>query len=269
MILNDSSSVIPFKYGNNSSDLKEILAEDFYPDIRDIVVIDGEYYHAKMVTNKEMLNELIGSYYSKLIGLDAVDYKIGILDGQIYALSKMFFKKELSYVYVTDYFCPSLTFSTIKRETIEKRDYFLECGNLQRLNNESAIKSILLMSAVDIKMHQADRHSYNIILRIVDGVVYIEKVFDFGWAYEVYKDKDTDVFYKNTFLIVKQDVISLGMLADRYPEFRRCSAILSDAPVYDVLREIERINNIKVTDQEFEYYVDRDEEYTKLLKKVR
>ena len=91
MILNDSSNVIHFKYGNNSSELKEILAEDFYPDISDIVIIDGEYYHAKMVTNREMLNELIGSYYSRLVGLDAVDYKIGILNGQIYALSKMFF----------------------------------------------------------------------------------------------------------------------------------------------------------------------------------
>lgn len=269
MILNDSSNVIHFKYGNNSSELKEILAEDFYPDISDIVIIDGEYYHAKMVTNREMLNELIGSYYSRLVGLDAVDYKIGILNGQIYALSKMFFKKELSYVYVTDYFCPSLTFSTIKRETIEKRDYFLECGNLQRLNNESAIKSILLMSAVDIKMHQADRHSYNIILRIVDGVVYLEKVFDFGWAYEVYKDKDTDVFYKNPFMIVKQDVISLSMLADRHPEFGKCAAILSDAPIYDVLRDIERTNNIKIDEKDFKYYVDKDIEYTKLLRKVR
>ena len=74
-ILNDSSNVIPFKIGNNSSELKEMLNEEFRSDIRDYVIIDGEYYHAKMVTTREMLNELIGSYYSRLVGLDAVDYK--------------------------------------------------------------------------------------------------------------------------------------------------------------------------------------------------
>lgn len=267
MILNDSSNITHFNFGNNSKELKDILDEDFYSDIRDIVVIDGEYYHAKMVTTREMLNELIGSYYSKMIGLDAVDYKIGINNGQLYALSKMFFKKGFSYVYAGDYFDPSLTFSTTNRKKIKDKDFFVESNNLKRLNSDSAVKSILQMSAVDIKMHQADRHSYNVIFRIVNGLVYVEKIFDFGWSYGIYQDLDTDIFYKNPFIAVKQDTISLSLLAQRYPEFERCAAILSNAPIGDVLREIETINNIKLLDEDFTYYVEKDKEYTKVLKK--
>ena len=124
------------------------------------------------------------------------------------------------------------------------------------------------MSAVDIKMSQADRHSFNIIIRIVDGVAYIEKVFDFGWAYDIYPDENNLIYYKNPFVLVKKDYISISMLADKHPEFGRCAAILSNAPVGDVLRDIESSFNIKVTDEDFKYYVDKDKEYTKILRKT-
>lgn len=269
MILNDSSNVIQFKFQNILDELEGYIGEDFEPEIRDYVRINGEYYYVKMVTSREMLNELIGSYYSRLIGLDAVQYKIGIFEGKLYALSKMFFKKNTSYVYCADYFSPTLFFSTTKREIIEKKDYFVESVNLKRLNNDDAVKSILQMSAVDIKMNQADRHSFNVIIRVVNGIPYIEKVFDFGWAYDLYPDENNKVYYKNPFIIVKKDCISLSMLADKHPEFGRCAALLSNVPVGDVLMDIEKSFNIKVTDEDFKYYVEKDKEYTKLLRKVR
>ena len=80
MILNDSSEIIQFSFQNIVNELEGYIGEDFEPEIRDYVKINGEYYYAKMVTSREMLNELIGSYYSNLIGLDAVQYKIGIFD---------------------------------------------------------------------------------------------------------------------------------------------------------------------------------------------
>lgn len=268
MILNDSSNVIQFSFQNIIDELEDFIDEDFQPEIREYVKINGEYYYAKMVSSREMLNELIGSYYSKLVGLDAVDYKIGILNGQLYALSKMFFKKDISYVYCAEYFSPSLYFSTTNRNVIKGKEFFLESSNLKRLNSDEAIKSILQMSAIDIKMNQADRHSFNIIIRIVNGIAYIEKVFDFGWAYDIYPDEDSAVYYKNPFIIVKKDCVSVSMLADKHPEFGRCAAILSNAPVSDVIREIERENNIKVSDEDFKYYVAKDKEYSKLLKKI-
>lgn len=269
MRLNDSSNVIQFRFQNIIEELEGYIGEDFQPEIRDYVKINGEYYYAKMVTTREMLNELIGSYYSRLVGLDAVDYKIGILDGKLYALSKMFFKKNIEYVYTAEYFSPSLFFSTTNKEIIKRKEYFLESGNLKRLNNEDAVKSILQMSAVDIKMKQADRHSFNIILRVINGVVHIEKVFDFGWAYDIYPDDNSDVYYRNPFIIVKRDCVSMSMLAERHPEFERCAAILREAPIGDVIRDIERINNIKVSDEDFKYYEEKDKEYTKILRKVR
>lgn len=269
MILNDSSNVMEFSFQNIAHELEDYIGEEFQPEIKDYVKINGEYYYAKMVTTREMLNELIGSYYSKLVGLDAVDYKIGIYDGKLYALSKMFFKKDIGYSYCADYFSPSLYFSTTDGKTINNRDFFIESYNLKRLNNEEAVKSILQMSAVDIKMGQVDRHSFNIILRIVNGVVYIEKIFDFGWAYDIYPDSNNEIFYKNPFILVKKDYVSLSMLAERHPEFGRCSAVLASAPVGDVLREIEKTNNIGISEKDFNYYVEKDKEYTKRLRKVR
>lgn len=268
MILNDSSEIIQFSFQNIVNELEGYIGEDFEPEIRDYVKINDEYYYAKMVTSREMLNELIGTYYSNLIGLDAVQYKIGIFDGKLYALSKMFFKKDIGYVYCAEYFSPSLFFSTTNREIIKRKEFFFESGNLKRLNSDEAVKSILQMSAVDIKMSQADRHSFNIIIRIVNGVPYIEKVFDFGWAYDIYPDENNAVYYKNPFVIVKKDYISISMLADKHPEFGRCAAILSNAPVGDVLRDIESSFNIKVSDEDFKYYVDKDKEYTKILRKT-
>lgn len=267
MVLNDSSEIIQFKFQNIINELSEYISEDFEPEIRDFVKVNGEFYYAKQVTNREMLNELIGSYYSKLIGLDAVDYKIGIFDGKLYALSKMFFQKNTSYTYCADYFDPSLYFSTTDRNLIKRKEFFLESNNLKRLRSADAVRSILQMSAIDIKMNQADRHSFNIIFRIVNGALYIEKVFDFGWAYDIYSDDNSEIFYKNPFIIVKKNYLSLSMLASQYPEFGRCFTILSEVPIGDVLRDIENANNIKITDEDFSYYVEKDKEYTKVLRK--
>lgn len=268
MKINDSSNVIHFSLGNDSTEIKPLLADEFHSDLRDYVKIDGEYYHTKMVTTREMLNELIGTYYTNFIGGDASQYKIGICDGKMYALSKIFFKEGFGYTYPADYFSPSLSFSTTKRDIIEHKRFFLETDNLKRLNSAAAVKSILQMSAVDIKMNQADRHSYNIILRLDNGKLYIEKIFDFGWSYEIYQDLDSQVFYKNPFILVKKDYISLSKLANRYPEFGKCAATLAYLPVGEVLHEIEIANNVQISKEDYRYYREKDEEYSKVLRKI-
>lgn len=268
MKINDSSNVIHFNFEDLSNELIHIVPDEFQDDISNIVKIDGEYYYAKIVSSKEMLNELIGTYYSNLIGGNSLQYRIGFNNGNIYALSKMFFERNFSYVYVADYFSPPLSFTTTNRNTISELQFWVETDNLKRLGNEKAIKRILQMSAVDIKMNQADRHSYNIILKINNGILDIEKTFDYGWSYEVYQDLDSQVFYKNPFILVKKDCYSLYLLGNMYPEFRRCLNILRDTTLGDVLRMIELDNGIKINNEDFNDYIKKDEEYSKVLRKI-
>ena len=60
-----------------------------------VVKIDGKYYYAKKCYTTTLINELLGSYYSGLVGLDVVDYRIGKSNSDMsyyYALSEIFYK---------------------------------------------------------------------------------------------------------------------------------------------------------------------------------
>lgn len=270
MKLNDSSNVVEFKFEGIGREVKEFLQEDFQEIWEDIVKIDGEYYHAKEVSVREMLNELIGSYYSNLVGLDAVQYKIGIIGDKMYALSKVFFQKGFTYLYPNKYFDMTMGSTGNQIEERKKLTFFFEASMLDRLNTQEARDSILKMSAVDLKMNQADRHTYNIIFRIIDGRVYIEKIFDFGWAYDIYPtDSYSSLYYENPFIIVRKDYVSLSSLAIQHPLFRSSIQRLCEVPVGDVLREIEKANNVTISKEDYKYYRSKDKEYTKILRKVR
>lgn len=265
MEINDSSNVIEFNFDATKKDIMKILPDGFSNIIDDVVMINGEYYHSKLVTSREMINELIGSFYSKQVGLDAVDYKIGICEGKVYALSKIFFKPGFSYVYPHIYFERRLAGHTHNTDSISPNMY--EIMFLNRLNNTEAINSVLKMTAVDLKMNQIDRHSYNVLFRIKNGTVFIEKVFDFACAYGLYKNYSySDFFYENPFLMVSKDVLTLSKFAIEYPLFSKSATILSEIQVTDALKEIEKTFNVKISDNDFIYYKEKDEEYSKLLK---
>lgn len=96
MILNKNSDIINFDLKNIPIKEMESINIPYYLKprmIMGVVKIDGEYYYAKSINDKKMLNELIGTYLSKYIGLDTVDYKIGIYNGSMYALSKLFYEE--------------------------------------------------------------------------------------------------------------------------------------------------------------------------------
>ena len=44
MVLNDSSEIIQFKFQNIINELSEYISEDFEPEIRDFVKVNGEFY---------------------------------------------------------------------------------------------------------------------------------------------------------------------------------------------------------------------------------
>ena len=272
MRANDSSEIIYFD--NISIPISDQVSLGFPKKMRyyahNVVVIDGKYYYAKKCTTNTLINELLGTYFSNLIGLDVVDYRIGKTNNDLsylYALSEIFYKDDYTYTTVEDMFASLRPDDTRAYSKGLGSLYVCDTSILSLINSPQLIDSALKMTAVDLKMGQVDRYNYNVVLRDNGIEKELEKVFDFGWSYDIYRDDNIKVFYNNPFILVKKDYVSLSMLASRYPEFGRCAAILSSAPVGDVIRDIEKENNIKVTNEDFKYYVEKDKEYTKVLRK--
>ena len=236
-----------------------------------VVKIDGKYYYAKKCYTNVLINELLGSYYSGLVGLDAVDYRIGKSNNDIgyyYALSEIFYRDDYSYTTVEDVVGGLRPDDTKTYGRGLGSLYVCDTSVLSLFNSQQIIDGSLMLTAVDLKMGQVDRYNYNVVLRDNGYEKELEKVFDFGWSYAVGKD-DKNFCYYNPFLVVKRNTISLWGLAHKYPQFRQSAAILSDAPLYDAIKHIENKFNIRVEDSDIPRYIELDETYSKILKKVR
>lgn len=273
MRLNDSSEVIYFD--NEPISVAEQINLGFPRNMRcyarNVVKIGNKYYYAKKCTSNTLLNELIGSYYSALVGLDAVDYRIGKSNTEIsylYALSEIFYQDGYNYTTVEDVCAGMRPDDSRAFSKGIGSVYVCDTSVLSLFNSPQIVDSALKMTAVDLKMGQVDRYNYNVVLRD-DGIdKELEKVFDFGWSYAVSKD-DKKYCYYNPFLTVKRNTISLWGLVHRYPQIKESAAILSDTPLYDVLKDIEKRFNIRVEDRDIPRYLEMDKEYSKTLGKVR
>lgn len=273
MLVNDSSEIIYFD--NTPISIAEQVSLGFPQKMRyyakNVIKIDGKYYYAKQCTTSTLINELLGTYYSQLIGLDVVDYRIGKTNtdlSYLYALSEIFYKDDYSYTTVEDVFAGLRPDDT--KAFSRGFGSFCVCDTsiLNLINSPQLVDGVLKMTAVDLKMGQVDRYNYNVVLRDNGIEKELEKVFDFGWSYAVGKN-DRKYCYYNPFLVVKRNTISLWGLAHRYPQFRESAAILSDAPLFDALKDIEKRFNIKIEDRDIPGYIDMDKSYSKYLRRVR
>jgi hypothetical protein len=272
MKLNCSSDVILFD--NKSVSMAEQVSLGFPRSMRqyahNVVRIDGKYYYAKKCSINTLINELVGSYYSSLIGLDVVDYKIGKTKSDIsslYALSEIFYKDDYSYTTVEDSVAGLRPDDTKAFTRGLGSIYVCDTSVLSLFHFQQLIDSVLKMTAVDLKMGQVDRYNYNVILRDDGYEKHLEKVFDFGWSYAVSID-DKKACYYNPFLVVKRNAISICGLARKYPQIKKTAAILSTTPLYDVLKNIESRFNIKIEDKDIPGYLEMDNVYSKLLRKL-
>lgn len=273
MKLNDSSEIIRFDNVpiSRAEQISFNVPHTMKYAVRNIISIDGKYYYAKVCTSSTLINELIGSYYSSLIGLDAVDYKIGkdnYNTGYLYALSEVFYQDDWSYHTVDSYYGIRPDDSRAYSRSFD-RHFICDTSVLDYIDTPNVSDGVIKMSTVDIKMGQVDRFDYNVLLRRRDDIVELEKIYDFGSSY---KDKTGylayDCYY-NPFLLVKQNTISLWGLAHRYPQIKDSAAILSNTPLYDVLKDIESRFSIKVEDKDIPGYIEMDKDFSKVLRKVR
>lgn len=266
----DVNKVISFSPTKlNNDEIMELnLPFGIKPMINFITKIDNNYYYYKKVNNKEMINELIGSYLCKLIELDVVDYKIGEFESEMYALSKIFYKKEYLYSYCLKYFgLITDGFSVINAVS----EFFKCCQTniLSKIENPTMILDILKLTLIDLKMGQGDRDNYsNLMLKISekDNTMGIAPIYDFGYSY--CKDYCNPGYYINPFVIIRKNKSSLLELSKRYPEIIDIAKILVDIPIVNVLDDISKENGVIFNRDEINYYNNKDKEYTKLLRKM-
>lgn len=235
-----------------------------------IVKVGNKYYYAKACSYTTLINELIGSYYSTLVGLDTVDYLIGKSNTSVsplYALSEVFWKDEYTYTTVEQCYGMRPDDSKVYSKGFD-RFYINETSILDFVSSPSLVESALKMTAVDLKMDQTDRFNYNVVLRRDDGIIEMEKLYDYGSSYNegVYNSYNC---YINPFLLVKRNVISLWGLAHKYPQICESAAKLSQAPLYDVIKNIERRFNLKIEDKDIPNYLEIDRKNSKILRMVR
>ena len=237
---------------------------------RNIVKINDKYYYAKACSYTTLINELIGSYYSTLIGLDSVDYLIGKSTTSVsplYALSEIFWKDEYTYTTVEQCYGMRPDDSKVYSRGLD-RFYINETSILDIVSSPSLVDSALKMTAVDLKMDQTDRFNYNVVLRRDNDLLEMEKLYDYGSSYNEGSYNSYNC-YINPFLLVKRNFISLCGLAHRYPQICESAAILSNAPLYDVLKDIEKRFNIHIEETDIPNHLDIDKKNSKILRMVK
>lgn len=273
MKLNNSSNVIYFdnKPVSRAEQLSFNVPHSMKHAVRNIVLIDGKYYYVKVCNATDLINELIGSYYSTLIGLDVVDYQIGKDKNNpeiLYALSEVFFQDDFTYHTVDSYYCMRPDDTKIYSSGLDKF-YICDTSILDFISSPKLVDGALKLTAVDIKTGQIDRFDYNVLLKQINGVLELEKAYDFGASYLEDVGYARLNCYYNPFLLVKRNTISLWGLAHRYPQISNSAAILSTTPLYDVLKDIEKRFDIQIEDKDILGYLEMDDKYSKILRKVR
>ena len=260
--LNDNSKVIHFSYLDKDFDDRGLYLPVGFKDLRDnIICVEDKYYHIKM-SNKWILNELIGSFLSKKIGLEAVDYKIGLCYEDKYALSEVFFKKGYSYCSPTDM---GFYLSLNADRTLSQEEDLL--SSLDR----DVVEKILKLSFLDIRMGQFDRDNpSNIMIKYNKNGLDLAPVYDFdsSYEYEAASECYNPHFYGNQFIVVKKNKKSLSNLIKRYPFIYDSVEILRDISIDEILYSIESLHGIEIPGNVKGEYEELDKGYKKIFKRL-
>ena len=232
-----------------------------------IYKVDGTNYYAKEVEEEEAINELIGSILARELNLDSADYKIGIDDNNnVYAVSKLFYDDKYDYYHPVQFKERAFDIFSLDLERA-KRYYCKE--NIYSLNPKMK-EAILKLCALDIKMCQMDRHSHNIMIKAKksNGEISFAPCYDYAFSYDIYMAEPERLFYDNPYLLVRKNKSSLKSLLKKYPAFYDYIKAMAIIDMEDIIEVIEKENDISLSEIQKAYYIDRDNEYSSLLKKI-
>lgn len=273
MLINNNSCFIPFipqKLSPNETQ-KLYIPNGLEEIVSSIVKIDGKYYYYKEVNFNQLINELIGSYMSRLINLDAVDYQIGIYNGISYALSQIFYNPNYEYHNCQDFFGTIANHKLVESESLISKIYLVEDKLLERINNPTMLLNILKLTFLDIKMGQIDRNNLgNIMVKKskFNGLVDLAPMFDFECSYDDSPPYPEFYFYDNPFVVLRKNQLSLSSLCKRHSQILETLHILATLKIEDVLNRIQEEKRIVLSAEEKKYYEEKDKEYSKVLQKI-
>lgn len=269
MIINKNSNVIEFDKNITKEEINSIYIPPYQKNnvIHGIVKIDDEYYYAKYIDDVKMINELIGSFLSNYIGLDTVDYKIGMYKGDMYALSKIFFSSDYEYYNVPAIYRIRPKNLIGKKDQLLHKLYLCKTDVIDRIKDKDLVDDVLKLIAVDLKMGQRDRHVNNVLLKKKDDKVSLAPIYDYGYSYMSDSKIGSDIYYDSPFIILRKNLLSVGALSIKYPNIKKYIDKICDIDIEDVLLELEYLNNISFSKEEVENIKTMDNENMKILKK--
>ncbi|MBR1413390.1 MAG: hypothetical protein IJ574_01815 [Bacilli bacterium] len=269
MHFSSESNIICFKPKKLTDE--EIIESNIPNNLKTVIdktiMINNEYYYSKTINEESLINELIGTYLAKLINLDAVDYKIGNYNDNLYALSKLFYNQQFDYTYVHNYYNK---YASANNTSLLKCMFspfiYIEDSMVELVENKEMINNILKLILLDIKMGQVDRHIFNLLIKINKETKQVDlaPIYDFSYSYV---DNLNTYIYENPFIELKENIFSLKAFSLKYPQIKEYLDILLHTNIQDVLNDIEDKNNIKIDNKYIDKYIYKDRQYTRTLKK--
>lgn len=273
MIITEKSRVIPFQHVDvEEQDLKSLnIPTHFSFIIPHLTKIGDIVYYYKSATTKSMINELIGSYLARRIGLDSVDYEIGQResDKAFFALSKIFFEEGYQYQYAAQFLEEhghKNSFNMLGNPMKLMLPCYYHLRTLRLYKGTPFYDSCLKLIAVDLKMAQHDRHRKNIQMKIDSiGTLDLAPIYDYGRAYSV----RFDFAYGNPFAFIRYTEATLDLLFRRYPDLRDYVFLLNKIDMEEILSALEQEKQIQFTSQEKKEYGIEQQNIDSLIDKVR
>lgn len=258
MKITENSRVIPFKV--NAPTKEEIerlhIPEEFKHIVSYLTKIGDNIYHYKSIGVQSLTNELIGTYLSKRIGLDTVEYEIGKreTDGALFALSKIFYEEGYRYQSVPQFLEENhfkSCWQKLGTPFFQAMPLYYNMKTLRAYRGTPFYDSNLKLIAVDLKMGQYDRHSNNMQIKIDSlGTIDLAPIYDYGGAYMHFLTQS----YINPFVYIKKNKETLEWIFTMYPELYGYVRLLQGLSIPDILDDIAQEKRVEFTDVEYSCY---------------
>lgn len=243
-------------------EFKEAQVPSIFTYLRTSMTKIGEdFYFYKRSRENGIINELLGCYFAKAIGLSTVQYHLGKNSSQEYwLLSKLFFEPGFEYKFVNDYLGPSPYPNGFNY-------LFPSIHRLEKFKKQPMFEDALKLIALDLFMWQVDRNNENIQLKEKEGEIFLAPVYDYGSSYD-FSTLNYD-FYENPLVIIRKNTASLKLLFLMYPKVYEYLHTLMDIPMRDALEDIEREHGIEIQEEIKDYYIFKQLKYNEKLGKPK
>ncbi|MDD2378094.1 MAG: hypothetical protein PHE05_04625 [Bacilli bacterium] len=230
--------------------------------------VNGKYYRFKFSNRLyTILNELIGPKIAKRLELQTVNNIPAIMDcGKnmtLYGiLSENFMNKDSEYVNMFELGFNQKTKPDYKNITKLKKYCRVE-------DYPELINAIFKMTSLDYVMGQADRVSANFLFEKNGDKTTFAPLFDYAEAYECikegcvfdrYHNRNLPYSVGNSFIAPAFYESKFKRILRKYPNFEKYLEKISELEIIEILEEIEKENNLKLSDECKRYYDVRTKE---------